>query len=407
MSFVKRLINYLLKADQKKVRKPVSINSIFSIADSQFMVEAIQLARRGLYTATPNPCVGCVLVKDEKVVGRGWHVRAGDGHAEVNAIADAGDNAKGATAYISLEPCSFTGKTGACTDVLQAAGIVRVVSAMEDPNPNVSGQGSAILRAAGLDVSEGLMAEQAATLNRGFIKRMQKQLPFVSCKMAMSLDGRSAMASGESQWITSPSARQQVQQLRASSCAIVTGVGTIIHDDPSLNVREQDLSAPVERQPALVIVDSQLKTPLSAKVVSTEMLATRDVYIACVNAASADRVQALEARGVKVMAFSNADENASIVNLSALLSFLAEREMNHVMIESGPTLAGQFVQQCLVDELKLFVAPKLMGGNAMPAFSMPFENMSEAMNLTITDTMAVGPDWLLTCHIKNSDKGLG
>jgi len=382
----------------------VSIKTIFSIADRQFMAEAIQLARRGLSTVTPNPCVGCVLVKDEKIVGRGWHMKAGDAHAEVNAIADAGDNAKGATAYISLEPCSFIGKTGACTNALQAAGIVRVVSAMQDPNPNVSGQGNALLRAAGLDVSEGLMAEQAATLNRGFIKRMQKQLPFVSCKMAMSLDGRSAMASGESQWITAPPARKQVQQLRASSCVIVTGVGTVIHDDPSLNVREQDLAASVTRQPALVIVDSQLKTPLSAKVVSAEMLATRDVYIACVNAAPVDRVQALETRGVKVITFEDAGDDPSAVNLHALLSYLASHEMNHVMIEAGPTLAGQFVQQHLVDELKIFVAPKLMGGNAMPAFSMPFENMSEAMDLTITDTMAVGSDWLLTCHINNSDK---
>ncbi|MFB1001964.1 MAG: bifunctional diaminohydroxyphosphoribosylaminopyrimidine deaminase/5-amino-6-(5-phosphoribosylamino)uracil reductase RibD [Pseudomonadales bacterium] len=368
------------------------------------MAEAIQLARRGLSTVTPNPCVGCVLVKEEKIVGRGWHIKAGDAHAEVNAIADAGDNAKGATAYISLEPCSFIGKTGACTNALQAAGIVRVVSAMQDPNPIVSGQGNALLRAAGLDVNEGLMAKQAATLNRGFIKRMQKQLPFVSCKMAMSLDGRSAMASGESQWITAPPARKQVQQLRASSCVIVTGVGTVIHDDPSLNVREQDLAASVTRQPALVIVDSQLKTPLSAKVVSAEMLATRDVYIACVNAAPAERVQALEARGVKVITFADVGDDPSVVNLHALLSYLASHEMNHVMIEAGPTLAGQFVQQHLVDELKIFVAPKLMGGNAMPAFSMPFENMSEAMDLTITDTMAVGRDWLLTCHINNSDK---
>jgi diaminohydroxyphosphoribosylaminopyrimidine deaminase/5-amino-6-(5-phosphoribosylamino)uracil reductase len=214
------------------------------------------------------------------------------------------------------------------------------------------------------------------------------------------------MASGESQWITAPSARKQVQQLRARSCAIITGVGTVIHDDPSLNVREQDLAAPVERQPSLVIVDSQLKTPLSAKVISTEMLVTRDVYIACVNTAPVERVQALEARGVKVITLSNIGDDSSAVNLRALLSYLASHEMNHVMIEAGPTLAGQFVQQRLVDELKIFVAPKLMGGNAMPAFSMPFENMSDAMDLTITDTMAVGPDWLLTCHIKDSDKSL-
>ncbi|MDG2035652.1 MAG: bifunctional diaminohydroxyphosphoribosylaminopyrimidine deaminase/5-amino-6-(5-phosphoribosylamino)uracil reductase RibD [Pseudomonadales bacterium] len=378
------------------------MNLPFSIADRQFMAEAIQLAERGLYTTTPNPCVGCVLVKNDKVVGRGWHVKAGDGHAEVNAIADAGTQAKGATAYISLEPCSFVGKTGACTDALQAAGIVRVVSAMEDPNPNVSGQGNQLLRDAGLEVSTGLLSEQAAAVNRGFIKRMQQQLPFVSVKMAMSLDGRSAMASGESEWITAPTARKYVQQLRASSCAIITGVGTVAHDNPKLNVREQDLSQDVSRQPALVIVDSQLKTPLDATVISAEMLSTRDVYIACVDGASADRMQALQSRGVKVVELAADDKQSTGVNLLALLAYLARCEMNNVLVEAGPTLAGEFIHQRLSDELKVFMAPKLMGADAMPVFNLHLDTMSEAMDLTISDITAVGTDWLLTCQLKNS-----
>ena len=365
------------------------------------MAEAIQLARRGLYTATPNPCVGCVLVNNEKIVGRGWHVKAGDGHAEVNAIVDAGPLAKDATAYISLEPCSFSGRTGACSDALQAAGIVRVVSAMEDPNPKVSGQGNALLREAGLEVGSGLMATEAAALNRGFIKRMQKQLPFVSCKMAMSLDGRSAMASGESQWITAAPARKKVQQLRASSCAIITGVGTVLHDDPSLNVREQDLGEAVARQPALVIVDSQLKTPLDAKAIRKDMLAARDVYIACVSGAPVDRVQALQACGVKVVELPLENNDSAAVNLLALLSYLASCEINHVLVEAGPTLAGEFIKQQLLDELKIFMAPKLMGADAMPAFGLHLSSMSEAMDLTITDMTAVGTDWLLTCQFKD------
>lgn len=386
----------------KKARKPVSIKPVFTDADRQFMAEAIQLARRGLNTVTPNPCVGCVLVKDKNVVGRGWHIKAGDGHAEVNAIADAGAQASGSTAYISLEPCSFVGKTGACTDALQTAGIVRVVSAMQDPNPNVSGQGHELLHKAGIKVSTGLMSEQAAVVNRGFIKRMQKQLPFVSVKTAMSLDGRSAMASGESQWITAPPARQYVQQLRASNCAIITGVGTVVHDNPKLNVREQALGQAVNRQPALVIVDSQLRIPLDAAVISGEMLSTREVYIACVAGAPADRVQALQSRGVKVVELATDDKRPANVNLPALLSYLAGCEMNNVLVEAGPTLAGEFIQQRLTDELKIFVAPKLMGADAMSAFGLHFDSMSEAIDLVITDITAVGSDWLLSCQLKES-----
>ena len=382
----------------------VPIDSVISLADRQFMAEAIHLAKHGLNTVSPNPRVGCVLVKDNVIVGRGWHQKAGEGHAEVNAIADAGENARGATAYISLEPCSFVGQTGACCDALQAAGIVRIVSAMEDPNPKVSGAGHQMLELAGIDVVCGLMTEEAEELNRGFIKRMQQQLPFVTSKMAMSLDGRAAMASGESQWITGPAARRQVQLLRARSCAIVTGVGTVIKDNPQLTVREQELGAQVTRQPALVIVDSNLSTPLDADVVSEKMLAQRQVYIACLQTADTNNKQRLQQRGVKLVELAadtiQQDNKAKPrVDLSALMTFLATQQFNEVLLEAGPVLAGSFIQHQWVDELKLFVAPKLMGSDAMPVLGLHFEKMHEALDITINDITAVGSDWLFSCAI--------
>jgi len=376
----------------------------FSIADRQFMAEAIQLAYKGRNTATPNPRVACVLVKDGAVVGRGWHQIAGQAHAEVNAIANAGSEARGSTAYITLEPCSFVGRTGACCDALQAAGIRRVVSAMEDPNPKVSGNGHAALSAAGIEVSCGLMAAEAAIINPGFIKRMQTALPFVRGKMAMSLDGRAAMASGESQWITGPAARKQVQNMRASSCAIVTGVGTVLQDNPKLTVREQDFGESVQRQPALIVLDSHLKTPVDAAIFDqAEGASPRKIYIAHVAGAAVERIDALGASGAELTELPSAEntDNNSVC-LKALLRFLAEQELNEILLESGPKLAGSFIEQQLIDELKLFVAPKLMGGNAMPVFDLQFEKMCEARELDIRDITAVGNDWLITCGFKST-----
>lgn len=379
------------------------IDSMISIADRQFMAEAIQLARQGLNTVTPNPRVGCVLAKDGVVVGRGWHQKAGQAHAEVNAIANAGDQAHGATAYITLEPCSFVGKTAACCDALQTAGIVRVVSAMQDPNPKVSGSGHKALQAAGIEVVCGLMSDEAAALNPGFIKRMQQQLPFVTGKMAMSLDGRAAMASGESQWITGPAARRQVQQLRARSCAIVTGVGTVIKDNPQLTVREQELGDKVTRQPALVIVDSHLSTPLDAAVVDEKMLAQRPVLIACLSTANADRKQRLLQRGVQLVELSaDSNQDNPRVDLTELLRYLAAQQFNDILLEAGPVLTGSFIQHQLLDDLKLFVAPKLMGADAMPVLGLHFAKMHEALDITINDITAIGSDWLFSCSFNES-----
>lgn len=371
----------------------------WSVADRQFMAEAINLASQGLYTTSPNPRVGCVLVQGDSVVGRGWHQFAGEAHAEVNAISSAGTLAKGATAYVSLEPCNLVGRTGACTEALIEAGVGRVVAAMLDPNPRVSGGGIKRLRDAGVDASAGLMANEAAALNPGFVQRMQSNKPWVTCKMAMSIDGRTAMASGESQWVTGPAARKYVQQLRARSCAIVTGVGTVIADNPQLNLRAAELGVAVQRQPALVVVDSQLRSPVDAQIFSADHLASRQVMVACLEGADAARSQALQDKGVEVLEVpAESDGISSGVNLAALLTRLAERECNEVLLEAGAQLAGGFLQGELIDELKLFLAPKIMGSDAMPAFDLALQKMQQAIDLDITDVTAVGNDWLFTAR---------
>lgn len=378
----------------------------FSIADHEYMALAIQCAKRGLYTVTPNPAVGCVLVRDRKIVGQGWHQSAGQAHAEVNALKEAGSEAKGSTAYVTLEPCNHIGRTGACCDALISAGVSRVVSAMQDPNPQVAGAGHARLSEAGLQVTSGLMANEAAALNLGFIKRMQYQLPYVSCKMAMSLDGRAAMASGESQWITGAPARQKVQQLRAASCVIVTGIGTVLQDDPALNVRQVDsldnnADEVMIRQPDLLIIDSLLRTPATASVLAKESLSSRRIFVVCAEGADTEQKKVLETLGVTVVSLPD-DSNCRAVNLLSVLRFLAKQEKNHVLVEAGPTLAGQFIEQALFDQLKIFIAPKLMGSEAQPVFKLPLASMSSTIGLTIDDVNAVGDDWLFTCSLSSS-----
>jgi len=370
-------------------------NGDASAADSQYMAEALDLARNGLYTAMPNPRVGCVIVKDNCVVGRGWHNKAGESHAEVNALQQAASAAMGATAYVSLEPCNYQGRTGPCTEALVKAGIKRVVYAAQDPNPKVCGEGHARLVTAGVEVQAGLCEMQATVLNRGFIKRMQQKLPFVNAKMAMSLDGKTAMASGESQWITGVEARAQVQQLRAQSCAVLTGVGTILQDNPWLTVREKEFGRAVERQPALVVVDTHLKIPLDSKVVVESLATGREVIFACGASANEVRRQQLQAQGFMVKSFP--DEKNDKVHLLALLQYLAQQEMNEVMLEAGATLFSGFVAAGLVDELQLFVAPKFMGSSARSLLAMPFSTMSESLAVDIADVQAVGKDWWLRC----------
>lgn len=362
----------------------------WDIADHQYMAKAIQLARNGLYTTQPNPRVGCVLVKNGQVVGEGFHYRAGEGHAEVNALAMAGEKAKGATAYVTLEPCSHYGRTPPCARGLIDAGVTRVVSAMVDPNPEVAGRGIKMLSAAGIDASFGLLEKEAKALNPGFIKRMEQGLPFVRVKLASSLDGRTAMASGESQWITGAAARSDVQKLRAQSSVIVTGVESIIHDDSSLTVREDQLGLAdakqiVEQQPLRVILDSSLRTPKTANIFKQP---GRTVVATC--SSNNERIKELEAVGAEVVVLPSDNGRVSLI---ALLKWLAATEQsNDVLIEAGATLAGACLQQGLVDELQLYMAMKLLGSDARPTFALPLTKMSEQIELKQIDSRMLGND---------------
>ncbi|NOX92429.1 MAG: bifunctional diaminohydroxyphosphoribosylaminopyrimidine deaminase/5-amino-6-(5-phosphoribosylamino)uracil reductase RibD [Gammaproteobacteria bacterium] len=356
------------------------------------MSRALQLAERGLFTTDPNPRVGCVLVKNNEIVGEGWHQRAGEAHAEINALQAAGrlakNGAKGATAYITLEPCCHHGRTPPCSDALIAAGVSRVVVAMQDPNPQVAGQGLAQLQKAGIETHSGVLQTQAEALNPGFIKRMRTGRSWVRGKMAMSLDGRTAMASGESQWITGEDARRDVHRLRARSAAIVTGIGTVLADDPSLTVRLDD---DVE-QPLRVVLDSRLQMPLTAKMLS---LPGRTLVLT-VNT-DEQKTAALRDAGaeVEVVVSSNGRPD-----LSAVLDCLARHEINEVLVEAGPTLCGAFLQAGLFDELVIYMAPLFMGSGARGLLNLPdVEKMSQATKLEIVDMRAVGNDWRLQIKV--------
>jgi diaminohydroxyphosphoribosylaminopyrimidine deaminase/5-amino-6-(5-phosphoribosylamino)uracil reductase len=361
------------------------------------MARALRLAARGLYSTEPNPRVGCLLVRDGEVVGEGWHRRAGSPHAERIALNAAGERARGATAYVTLEPCCHHGKTPPCTDALLESGVARVVVATEDPNPLVAGQGLAILRARGIEVRSGVLAEQARALNPGFFKRMTAGLPFVRCKLAASLDGRTAMASGESKWITSEASRRDVQLLRARSSAVVTGIGTLLADDPSLNVRLgwEDLpgTEPGEpvRQPLRVVVDSRLRTPPSARMLAL----SGTTLIACTDQDPADAAR-LETAGASVYV---CPESRGRVDLACLFRYLARQEINEVLVEAGPTLAGAVLQAGLVDELVIYLAPHLMGDGARGLFRLPgLENMRDRIGLTLEEVRMVGPDLRITAR---------
>ncbi len=345
------------------------------------MQRALRLAKHGLNTTTPNPRVACVLVKEGEPIGEGWHHLAGGPHAEIVAINNVSDSSltSRATAYVTLEPCSHQGKTGPCADALIAAGISRLVYGMEDPNPAVAGKGLQKLLDAGIQVDGPLMEDAARALNPGFTKRMNSGLPYVRCKLAMSLDGRTAMASGESKWITGPSARKDVQRLRARSCAIVTGVDSVLLDDPMLTVRLPD----TERQPLRVIVDSQLRVPLKAEIFSQP---GRTIIATC--NASAASASALECWVLP--------EKNGRVDLRALATTLAEQGCNEILLETGATLAGAFVGEGLVDELVVYMAAMLMGSQARPLLELPINTMGASLELCIQDIRAVGPDWRIT-----------
>ena len=359
----------------------------FSADDHTYMTRALQLAEQGLYSTQPNPRVGCVIVKEGKIIGEGAHLKAGDSHAEVFAVQQAGDNAKGATLYVTLEPCSHTGRTPPCTHALLQAGIAKVIVAMQDPNPLVAGSGLAHLQAHNIEVTSGLMQAQAEALNPGFISRMTRKQPFIRCKIAASLDGKTALNNGASQWITSEPARLDVQHWRARSCAILTGIGTVLADNPSMSVRD----IATNRQPLKVIVDSQLQTPIDAKI-----LQGGNVVIAFTNDAQ-NKSSALIEAGAQLLCIPN-EQNK--VCLKALLSHLAACEINEVLCEAGEGLNGALLAQNLIDELLIYYAPKLMGNTAKGMFALPaFTQMSQAMNLDIIDLRQIGVDICLRAKL--------
>ena len=359
----------------------------FSATDYESMTRALQLAQKGLYTTHPNPRVGCVLVKEGQIVGEGWHEYAGGPHAEVNALQQAGDKAKGSTVYLTLEPCSHHGRTPPCSLALIEAGVSKVISAMQDPNPLVAGSGLSQLRDAGIEVVTGLLEDQARILNQGYIKRMQRGRPYVRHKLAMSLDGRTAMASGESKWITSASARDDVHRYRAQSDAILTGVGTVLADDPSLTVRIEGH----ERQPLRVVVDTNLSMSPEAKMLQ---LPGKTLVLTCSENEAAR--EALEKAGAEVKTMPYC---ATQVDLSSVLDQLGDMEINEVFVETGATLSGAMLRDGLSDEMIIYVAPTLMGDNARGLFRLPeLENMSQKIDLDIIDVRMVGKDMRVTAR---------
>jgi diaminohydroxyphosphoribosylaminopyrimidine deaminase / 5-amino-6-(5-phosphoribosylamino)uracil reductase len=354
------------------------------------MARALELARKGLYSAAPNPRVGCVIATGEELLGEGFHARTGGPHAEVQALAAAGEQARHATAYLGLEPCSHDGRTPPCAQALIDAGIGRVVAAIEDPNPRVSGRGFAALRAAGIRVEVGLMAEAAGALNAGFIRRMTAGRPRVTVKLGASLDGRTAMPSGESRWITGAAAREDVQRLRGESCAIVTGIGTVLADDPRLDLRLPE-ALTGGRQPLRVILDGALRIPPEARVLVPPGQAM--VCTARVEARAATRLRAAGA------AVEELPRNVSGLDLPALLDLLARRECNEVLVEAGPALAGAFVGTGLADRLVVYLAPVLMGVAARGMFALPgLTRLSDRLQWRFTEFRQIGEDLRITAE---------
>ncbi len=352
------------------------------------MAQALRLAEQGLTSTSPNPRVGCVLVKDEKIIGSGWHQRAGEPHAEVYALHEAGEAAQGATAYVTLEPCAHQGKTPPCADALIAARVACVVVAVQDPNPLVAGKGIAKLRAAGITVECGLMEVAARELNVGFFARMTRGTPWLRSKIAMSLDGRTALANGVSQWITGDAARRDVQHWRARSCAVLTGISTILADDAQLNVRDIETS----RQPLRVVLDSQLRMPFTAKILSGGVL----IYTATQD--EKKRTE-LEKCGATVVVSPN--QNGQ-VDLAAMLQDLAQRGFNEVLVEAGNILNGALLRAELVDELLLYLAPQLLGDMARGMASLgELTQLNQRVELQWQDVRQVGNDLRVLAKVKN------
>ncbi|MBC7003981.1 bifunctional diaminohydroxyphosphoribosylaminopyrimidine deaminase/5-amino-6-(5-phosphoribosylamino)uracil reductase RibD [Photobacterium sp. BZF1] len=370
---------------------------MFSSIDHAMMLRAIKLAKNGQFTTTPNPNVGCVIAHDDEIVGEGYHYRAGEPHAEVFALRAAADKAKGATAYVTLEPCSHYGRTPPCAEALVKAGVKRVVCAMVDPNPKVAGRGIAMLKQAGIEVQTGLLEQDAEALNPGFIKVMKTGLPYVQLKLAASLDGRTALANGESKWITGPAARADVQRYRAKAGAILSTSATVLADDPSLNIRWQELGDEVQqgypeadlRQPVRVVIDSKNRVTLEHRLISlpgNTILARKQ---ADMQAWPQDVEQLVIPEGEGV-------------DLHALMVELAKHNINHIWVEAGAGLAGGLLQAGLVDELILYQAPKLMGSDSRGLMDLNgLVSMAQVPELSISDVRMVGDDIRITSRIKN------
>ncbi|MEP1743044.1 MAG: bifunctional diaminohydroxyphosphoribosylaminopyrimidine deaminase/5-amino-6-(5-phosphoribosylamino)uracil reductase RibD [Kangiellaceae bacterium] len=382
----------------------------WSAQDHQFMAEALRLAKRGEFTARPNPVVGCVIVKNGDVIGRGWHQSFGQAHAEINALQQAGEQAKGATCYVTLEPCAHVGKTGSCAQALKQSGVAKVIAAMQDPNPEVSGKGLRILEQAGIATQSGLLELQARKLNPGFLSHFERHRPFVTVKLAMSLDGRTALKNGQSQWITGAQARADVQRLRAKQDVIITGIGTQQSDDPSLTARLDfsSVDQTVElhfRQPLRVLFDRHGKANLNDKIFKF-------------NQPSSERNNSQQNadiwKGKQVWWMTLSDQRSALADskyqhieahsmtaISEVLSALSERGASQVLVEAGHRLAGSFLKLGLVDQLVIYMAPKLMGNHAMGLFDLQIEQMDQCLPLDLTDVRQFGDDIRLTYKLSN------
>ena len=354
----------------------------FSSLDHAYMAQALRLAEKGLYSTSPNPRVGCVIVRDGKVVGSGWHERAGQPHAEINALEAAGPAARGATVYITLEPCSHHGRTPPCAEALIEAGVAKVIVAMQDPNPLVAGRGHALLKEAGIPVQAGLLEAEASALNIGFVSRMTRNRPWVRVKIAASLDGKTALNNGASQWITGEAARRDGHRFRARSCAILTGIGTVLADNPELSVRHVDTS----RQPLRAVVDSRLDIPLDARLLhgAGELIFTAN--------ASEGKILALRDMGAHPIVLPDSDTGHR-VDLEGMMRALADFEVNEVLVEAGRMLNGALIAAGLVDELVIYLAPCLIGDNAQGMLKLTeLTDLSEKRKLEIHDMRRVGED---------------
>ncbi len=356
-------------------------------ADHEFMGQALELAGRGLYTTTPNPRVGCVIARDGVLVGRGWHEKAGLAHAEVLALKEASDRARGATLYVNLEPCSHHGRTPPCVDAIVAAGIKRVIAAMQDPNPKVAGSGFTRLRAAGIAIEHGLKENEARELNIGFIARMTRGRPWVRMKIAASLDGRTALANGRSQWITGEQARADGHRWRARACAILTGFGTVRDDDPQLNVRGVD----TPRQPLKIVVDSKFETSPSARLLKEG----KTLVVGAVN--DAKRIASLKGAGAEVVIIPN---DGGKVELFRLMEELARRELNEIHVEAGTKLNGSLLQAGVVDELLVYLAPRVIGDSGRGMFGLPqLTDLSQTTALKIREVERIGEDLRIVARV--------